>query len=714
MANDYLSNLFNTGIKTTTPYGIGGTSTIEESKINAPYKSGTTVSYPQDWKTKSATDGIVVPNETLVDTLKEPITEEDAQAPTIDVPEQPDPRDVEEEVQKKVKGVVDETVDIAQTKIDKEAQDLEDKRLKDAEDVGGLTAELEKSMDKVVNKDADLHEASKTPELDKELQNVINEMRIESASLGLGINAEQNRPTIAQFSTGKIAAMKNSSAARMGALAATAQVLEGNIALAKKTAEDMINAQYAPLEQEIANQQEIIALNYQNLTATDKIRADKLTRLYKEKETQIANEKEIRNAVSDVMLKAAENGASRATLDAINNSTTEREAIYNAGDSLAKFATDDLLSPNEASTLGVPYGTTQSQAAAMGVIPNAVLTPEDKIKQEYTMSGKVDNSIKESKKSVTQINIMNKALQDARNAEASGETYNPGSQGVLVTFQKMLDPTSVVRESEYARSSEGLSVISQLEGKIDQWKQGGAGVPVSELENFVNLANGFLTSYQDEQVDTLSRTRTQADNWGLNIENIITPEANKLLEASDATRLNDYYKDNPNDRAIIDDIVANEPGISDYDIMRVLGQGFSQSPSMDSKGSVQKIASAIGQFESGGNYKAIGPEVTSGMYKGDTALGKYQIMGLNIPSWSKEALGYSITKEQFLNSPELQDKIAEYKMSQSLDKYGNVEDVASVWFSGQPVQLAGNRSDVLGTTVPQYVKNIVNNYNNIS
>jgi len=79
-------------------------------------------------------------------------------------------------------------------------------------------------MDKVVNKDADLHEASKTPELDKELQNVINEMRIESASLGLGINAEQNRPTIAQFSTGKIAAMKNSSAARMGALAATAQV----------------------------------------------------------------------------------------------------------------------------------------------------------------------------------------------------------------------------------------------------------------------------------------------------------------------------------------------------------------------------------------------------------------------------------------------------------------------------------------------------------
>ena len=45
------------------------------------------------------------------------------------------------------------------------------------------------------------------------------------------------------------------------------------------------------------------------------------------------------------------------------------------------------------------------------------------------------------------------------------------------------------------------------------------------------------------------------------------------------------------------------------------------------------------------------------------------------------------------------------------NKHGTVEDVASVWFSGRPLARAGNRKDILGTTVPQYVKNVVSIYN---
>lgn len=123
----------------------------------------------------------------------------------------------------------------------------------------------------------------------------------------------------------------------------------------------------------------------------------------------------------------------------------------------------------------------------------------------------------------------------------------------------------------------------------------------------------------------------------------------------------------------------------------------------------KKVAEAIGKFESGGNYKAIGPVTSSG----DKAYGKYQIMGNNIPSWSKAALGRSITVKEFMASPELQDKIALYKMGELGKKYGNVEDIASVWFSGRPLAKAGNAKDVIGTTVPQYVKNVVSIYKNI-
>lgn len=119
---------------------------------------------------------------------------------------------------------------------------------------------------------------------------------------------------------------------------------------------------------------------------------------------------------------------------------------------------------------------------------------------------------------------------------------------------------------------------------------------------------------------------------------------------------------------------------------------------------VEKIAEAIARLESGGKYDAMGP-VTK---KGDRAFGKYQIMGNNIPSWSKEALGRSVTPDEFLANPHLQDTIAHHKMGKYLDKYGNPQDVASAWFSGRPLK-NNNSRDVLGTSVPKYVQIVMDN-----
>lgn len=116
-------------------------------------------------------------------------------------------------------------------------------------------------------------------------------------------------------------------------------------------------------------------------------------------------------------------------------------------------------------------------------------------------------------------------------------------------------------------------------------------------------------------------------------------------------------------------------------------------------GSINAIAEAIGKIESSGRYTAIGPATSSG----NKAYGKYQIMDFNIPSWSKEVLGYSITPQQFLKSPELQDQIAYAKMGQIYEQYGDPRQVASIWFSGRP--MAGNTSaDVTGTNVPEYIR----------
>lgn len=86
---------------------------------------------------------------------------------------------------------------------------------------------------------------------------------------------------------------------------------------------------------------------------------------------------------------------------------------------------------------------------------------------------------------------------------------------------------------------------------------------------------------------------------------------------------------------------------------------------------------AISAQESGGNYGIVNK--TSG------AMGKYQIMPSNISAtkggWDYEALGRDISTSQFLSSPELQEKIASYKLQQYYDKYGPA-GAAVAWYAG--------------------------------
>ena len=59
-----------------------------------------------------------------------------------------------------------------------------------------------------------------------------------------------------------------------------------------------------------------------------------------------------------------------------------------------------------------------------------------------------------------------------------------GSQAILISFNKLLDPTSVVRESEYARSASGQSALETLRGYAEKLSAGGAGVTLRELQSY--------------------------------------------------------------------------------------------------------------------------------------------------------------------------------------------------------------------------------------
>ncbi|MBD2089809.1 lytic transglycosylase domain-containing protein [Microcoleus sp. FACHB-1515] len=104
--------------------------------------------------------------------------------------------------------------------------------------------------------------------------------------------------------------------------------------------------------------------------------------------------------------------------------------------------------------------------------------------------------------------------------------------------------------------------------------------------------------------------------------------------------------------------------------------------------------SIVGQ-ESAGNFRAVNPD--SG------ALGYGQVMPENVAPWSKAALGYTLTPDEFLARPDLQIAILNHKLTEYWqdaidrsdgDKEIAVRMVASRWYSG--------RADWYNSTTPQF------------
>lgn len=113
--------------------------------------------------------------------------------------------------------------------------------------------------------------------------------------------------------------------------------------------------------------------------------------------------------------------------------------------------------------------------------------------------------------------------------------------------------------------------------------------------------------------------------------------------------------------------------------------------------------SAIASIESAGQanpYAAVGPATRTG----DRAYGKYQVMGANIPAWTKEHLGKEMMPQEFMANPQAQDAVFNGQFGKYVQQTGNPQDAASMWFTGKPQAQGAGLSDVNGTTGQSYVQ----------
>lgn len=218
------------------------------------------------------------------------------------------------------------------------------------------------------------------------------EIAQDDVTLVAKMRSEERRDTLLPFAqsgqaklAGDAAIMRALKNAEIGVLNSSAIAKQGDIELAKETAKDAVDAKYAPYK-------EMIGLYQAQLTALEPI-------LSKDEKKQASEQalrgqfamKEIEK-VSTFQKKILDNaiasGAPVSVINAITKANTI-EDITTAGKNYLQSASDKLdleikrqqlikaknenaggedklLSVDEAIKLGVPYGTTQKQAAAMG------------------------------------------------------------------------------------------------------------------------------------------------------------------------------------------------------------------------------------------------------------------------------------------------------------------------------------------------------------
>lgn len=134
----------------------------------------------------------------------------------------------------------------------------------------------------------------------------------------------------------------------------------------------------------------------------------------------------------------------------------------------------------------------------------------------------------------------------------------------------------------------------------------------------------------------------------------------------------------------------------------LLSGGSLPMPSQSGVSSSYRDAIASIESRGSGDYSAIGPVTKNG----DRAYGRYQVMGNNIPEWTKAALGKAMTPEQFLADQSAQDAVFDHRFGMYVRKYGP-EGAARAWFGGEGAVNNPDAKDVLGTSVAEYGKKFV-------
>jgi hypothetical protein len=137
-------------------------------------------------------------------------------------------------------------------------------------------------------------------------------------------------------------------------------------------------------------------------------------------------------------------------------------------------------------------------------------------------------------KSYQIVNQSANAIKSAYEMSTNPDTQSrlASDQVLAVAFQKMLDPQSVVRESEYERLPEGAALYSKLAGFLPKLLEGGLSIRDEDRKAVLDMAQKFLEGHQAAINRHINRYNTLAEQYGINSELVTGGVVDKAANSS--------------------------------------------------------------------------------------------------------------------------------------------------------------------------------------
>lgn len=182
----------------------------------------------------------------------------------------------------------------------------------------------------------ELEVAQGIPDISKQLKETYDQIRQNNLEAFTGQQIAEDRRAPNFAIQGDQQSFERQRAVKNFGLSATAEALQGNLALAEQNIQRAIDTEFKPLQSKIDFERDFLQSNKEKLSAAGQKAADKRLAALGERERVIAEQQTLKSNIGNVMLSVAGAGADSGTLAKITGAKTLEEAISYAAPFLNK------------------------------------------------------------------------------------------------------------------------------------------------------------------------------------------------------------------------------------------------------------------------------------------------------------------------------------------------------------------------------------------